>query len=123
MQPSDEEEYVDIREVVKKSLPRSAAISSVEYEGPEIAIYSKAPKILLDDGDKIKALARKMRKRIVVRSAPEVRLGHEEAEKAVRELVPKEAEITSIDFDISRGEVIIEAQKPGLVIGRSGSTL
>jgi KH/beta-lactamase-domain protein len=123
MQPSDEQEFVDIREVVKKALPRSAAISAVEFEGPEIAIYSKAPKILLDDGDMIKALARKMRKRIVVRSAPEVRLSHEEAEKAVRELVPEEAMITSIDFDISRGEVIIEAQKPGLVIGRSGTTL
>ena len=123
MQPSDEQEFVDIREVVKKALPRSAAISTVEFEGPEIAIYSKAPKILLDDGDRIKALARKMRKRIVVRSAPEVRLTHEEAEKTVRELVPEEAMITSIDFDISRGEVIIEAQKPGLVIGRSGTTL
>ncbi len=124
MQPNNkQEEHVDIRDVVKKALPRSAAISSVEYEGPEIAIYSKAPKILLDDGDMIKALARKMRKRIVVRSAPEVRLTHNETEAAVRELVPKEAEITSIDFDISRGEVIIEAQKPGLVIGRSGTTL
>ncbi|MFW9843185.1 MAG: MBL fold metallo-hydrolase, partial [Candidatus Thorarchaeota archaeon] len=123
MQPNDEHEFVDIRDVVKKALPRSAAISAVEFEGPEIAIYSKAPKILLDDGDRIKALARKMRKRIVVRSAPEVRLTHEEAEKTVRELVPEEAMITSIDFDISRGEVIIEAQKPGLVIGRSGTTL
>lgn len=120
---NSETEYEDIREAVLKALPRSAAISSVEYEGPEIAIYSKAPKILLDDGDMIKALARKMRKRIVVRSAPEVRLPFEDAEKTVRELVPKEAEITSIDFDTSRGEVIIEAQKPGLVIGRSGSTL
>ena len=120
---SSDNEILDIREAVKKALPRSAAISSVDYEGPEIAIYSKAPKILLDDGDKIKALARKMRKRIVVRSAPEVRLPHEEAEKAVRELVPEEAEISSIHFDDSRGEVIIEAQKPGLVIGRSGTTL
>ncbi|MFW9886616.1 MAG: beta-CASP ribonuclease aCPSF1 [Candidatus Thorarchaeota archaeon] len=116
-------EHVDIRESVKKALPRSAAVTSVEFEGPEIAIYSKAPKILLDDGDKIKALARKMRKRIVVRSAPEVRVDHEEAEEAIKNLVPADAEITSIDFDVSRGEVIIEAQKPGLVIGRSGSTL
>jgi len=119
----EDREITDVREAVMKALPRSAAISSVEYEGPEIAIYSKAPKILLDDGDKIKALARKMRKRIVVRSAPEIRLPHEEAEKAVRELVPADAEITSIDFDDSRGEVVIEAQKPGLVIGRSGTTL
>ncbi len=120
---NNNDEYIDVREAIMKALPRSAAISSVEYEGPEIAIYSKAPKILLDDGDTIKALARKMRKRIVVRSAPEVRLQHEDAERAVRELVPQEAEITSIDFDESRGEVVIEAQKPGLVIGRSGSTL
>jgi KH/beta-lactamase-domain protein len=120
---TNNDEYVDIREAILKALPRSAAISAVEYEGPEVAIYSKAPKILLDDGDTIKGLARKMRKRIVVRSAPEVRLQHAEAERAVRELVPDEAEITSIDFDESRGEVIIEAQKPGLVIGRSGSTL
>ncbi len=123
MASSNEDEYVDIREAVLKAMPRSAAVTSVEYEGPEIAIYSKAPKILLDDGDKIKALARKMRKRLVVRSAPEVRLPYEEAEKTVRELVPADAEITSIDFDVSRGEVIIEAQKPGLVIGRSGTTL
>jgi KH/beta-lactamase-domain protein len=120
---ANNDEYVDIREAILKALPKSAAISAVEYEGPEVAIYSKAPKILLDDGDTIKGLARKMRKRIVVRSAPEVRLQHAEAERAVRELVPEEAEITSIDFDESRGEVIIEAQKPGLVIGRSGSTL
>jgi len=89
MKPNNEHEFVDIRGVVKKALPRSAAISAVEFEGPEIAIYSKAPKILLDDGDRIKALARKMRKRIVVRSAPEVRLTHAEAEKTVRELVPE----------------------------------
>ncbi|MGV9102703.1 MAG: beta-CASP ribonuclease aCPSF1 [Candidatus Thorarchaeota archaeon] len=113
----------DIRERVLEELPRSAVIDSVEYEGPEIAIYSKAPKILLDDGNIIKSLARKMRKRIVVRSAPQVRLPHDEAEKTVRELVPDDAEITSIDFDDSCGEVLIEAQKPGLVIGRSGSTL
>ncbi len=123
MTSKKDEGFIDIRETVKKALPRSAAISAVEYEGPEIAIYSKAPKILLDDGDKIKALARKMRKRIVVRSAPEVRLSHEEAEKTVIEIVPKEAEITSVAFDDSRGEIIIEAQKPGLVIGRSGTTL
>lgn len=123
MTSKQDKDSIDIRDAVLKTLPRSASISSVEYEGPEIAIYSKAPKILLDDGDKIKALARKMRKRIVVRSAPEVRLSHEDAEIAVRKLVPEDADITSVAFDDSRGEVIIEAQKPGLVIGRSGTTL
>ncbi|MEM2141747.1 MAG: beta-CASP ribonuclease aCPSF1 [Candidatus Thorarchaeota archaeon] len=120
---SEDTQYTDLREMVLKSLPRSADISAVEYEGPELAIYSKAPKILLDDGDLIKTLAKQIRKRVVIRSSPEVRLTHEETEKIVRQLVPAEAEITSIDFDDSRGEVLIEAQKPGLVIGRNGVTL
>ena len=37
--------------------------------------------------------------------------------------MPKEAEITNIIFDIQRSIVVIEAKKPGMVIGKSGSIL
>ncbi len=113
----------EIKEQIIKELPANAEITEVEFEGPEIAIYSKNPRILIDDGEPVKALARKIRKRIVIRSAPEVRKDKEEVKKIILELVPPEAEPTNIVFDDSRGEVIIEAQKPGLVIGRGGTTL
>lgn len=113
----------DIRQTITQGLPSSAMVSSVEFEGPEIAVYSKNPKVLLEDGGFVKELARKLRKRIVLRFDPNVRSKKEEAEKKVREIVPTEAEITRIYFDENVGEVIIEAKKPGLVIGRNGNTL
>jgi hypothetical protein len=64
-----------------------------------------------------------IRKRIVVRSDPSVRLQETEAERITRELIAPEAEITDINFDPSLGEIIIETKKPGLAIGRNGVVL
>jgi KH/beta-lactamase-domain protein len=46
-----------------------------------------------------------------------------EAEKIARDVVPVEAEVTDINFDPSLGEIIIDAKKPGLVIGKNGTVL
>lgn len=54
---------------------------------------------------------------------PSVRLPQEKAKKMILELCPEETGITSISFDENVGEVIIEAKKPRLVIGRGGLTL
>ena len=113
----------DIRQTITQGLPSSSMVTSVEFEGPEIAVYSKNPKVLLEDGGFVKELAKKLRKRIVLRFDPNVRTKKEEAEKKIREIVPTEAEITKIYFDENVGEVVIEAKKPGLVIGRNGNTL
>jgi len=37
--------------------------------------------------------------------------------------VPDTAGITDIFFDADTGEVLIEAEKPGVVIGKNGTTL
>ncbi|MFX1350767.1 MAG: beta-CASP ribonuclease aCPSF1 [Promethearchaeota archaeon] len=113
----------EIKQQITSELPSDAMISSIEFEGPEIAVYSKNPLVLIDNGETIKNLVRQIRKRIVLRSDPSVRTLPEDAEKKIRELVPEDAEITQIYFDQSVGEVVIEAKKPGLVIGRSGITL
>lgn len=118
-----EDALSDIRQTIIQGLPTSAMVSNVEFEGPEIAVYSKNPKVLLEDGGFVKELAKKLRKRIVLRFDPNVRTKNEEAEKKIREIVPPEAEITKIYFDENVGEVVIEAKKPGLVIGRNGNTL
>src|SRR3989339_801425 len=46
-----------------------------------------------------------------------------EDEKQIKEIVPTDAEISEIIFDYHRSIVIIEAKKPGLVIGKQGSIL
>ncbi|MFX1297561.1 MAG: beta-CASP ribonuclease aCPSF1 [Promethearchaeota archaeon] len=113
----------DLKDVIIQNLPENVHITAIEFEGPEIALYSKNPKILLESREIVKEIAKKIRKRIVIRSDPLVRLPQEETKKKIMELCPEEAGITSISFDENVGEVIIEAKKPGLVIGRGGLTL
>ncbi|BAA30510.1 651aa long hypothetical protein [Pyrococcus horikoshii OT3] len=113
----------DIRAVVNQMVPKEAKITEIEFEGPELVIYVKNPEAIMKDGELIKDLAKVLKKRISVRPDPEVLLPPEEAEKLIFEIVPKEAEITNIAFDPSVGEVLIEAKKPGLVIGKNGETL
>jgi len=47
----------------------------------------------------------------------------EKAEKAIREIIPSEAGVSSILFDSQRSRVVIEAEKPGVVIGKEGEIL
>jgi len=64
---SCERELNRIKTVIKKNLPADIKIKKIEFEGPDIAVYSENPKVLIDDANILKDLAKKMRKRIVVR--------------------------------------------------------
>ena len=113
----------EISQKIHDELPKNSQITRIEFEGPEVAVYSKNPKVLVDDENIVKDLAKKLRKRIVIRSDPSVRLSTDETIYLINELVGKEGEITSIDFDDIVGEVIIESLKPGVIIGKSGEML
>lgn len=120
---SVDEVLVDLKERARKQLPRDITISNVEFEGPELVIYTREPRKFADKGDIVRRLAKDLRKRIVVRPDPSVLAEPEEAVDTIKEIVPDEAGVTDQYFDPDTGEVIIEAEKPGLVIGRHGSTL
>ncbi|MHA1709531.1 MAG: beta-CASP ribonuclease aCPSF1 [Candidatus Baldrarchaeia archaeon] len=115
--------YSNIKDEILKCLPPVAQVTVIEFEGPEVAVYSRNPSILIEGEDLLKEIAKKIKKRIVLRSDPKVRMEKEKTEQIIREIVPPEAEIEHIYFDDVLGEVIIEAKKPGLVIGKGGSTL
>jgi KH/beta-lactamase-domain protein len=121
--PSSEREKIEITHYVLENVPKEAEVTRVEYEGPMLAIYAKKPEILIEQGTIIADIVNVIRKRIVVRSDPSVRLPEKEAEKIANEIIPPEAEVTDISFDPSLGEIIIEAKKPGLVIGKNGAVL
>ena len=123
MARSGEKDKVEISHYILENVPREAEVTRVEYEGPMLSVYAKKPEILVDQGNVIAEIVGVIRKRIVVRSDPSVRLPEVEAEKITRELIDPEAEITDINFDPSLGEVIIETKKPGLAIGRNGIVL
>ncbi|TRO47214.1 MBL fold metallo-hydrolase [Candidatus Bathyarchaeota archaeon] len=123
MRRGSEKDKIEISQYILEKVPQEAMVTRIEYEGPTLAIYTKNPEILIDQSNIISEIVGVIRKRIVIRSDPSVRLKEPEAEKISRELIPSEAEITDINFDPSLGEIIIETKKPGLVIGRNGTVL
>lgn len=114
---------VEFSQTIFEHVPKEAEITRIEFEGPALAVYTKKPEILIEQSYIVADIVNTIRKRIVVRSDPSVRSSEKDAERIVHEIVPQEAEITSIGFDPSLGEVIIEAKKPGLVIGKNGTFL
>ena len=114
---------VEISQTILEHVPKEAEVTRIEYEGPTLAVYTKKPEILIEQSYVVAEIVGLIRKRIVVRSDPSVRLPEKETERLIQEIVPKEAEITGVNFDPSLGEVIVEAKKPGLVIGKEGSVL
>jgi len=116
-----EDRLRELKEKIDKRVPAGINVSRVEFEGPELVIYTDDPKKFADEADLIKILARDLRKRIVVR--PNVLEDPEIAAGQIRNVVPENAGITDMFFDPDTGEILIEAEKPGVVIGKNGSTL
>jgi len=109
--------------IVLETIPAEAEVSRIEFEGPRVAIYTKRPEVLVEQSQIVTQIVSMIRKRIVVRSDPSVRAEERKAERIIREIIPEEAELTDISFDPTIGEIIIEARKPGLVIGKDGASL
>ena len=115
MPRGSEKDKLEVSRYILEKVPKEANVTRIEYEGPTLAIYTKNPEILVDQSNIVSEIVGVIRKRIVIRSDPSVRLKEIEAEKISRELIPSEAEITDINFDPSLGEIIIETKKPGLI--------
>ena len=111
------------RETVKKVLPDQVEITEIELEGPIVVIYTKNMDVFAENNDLVRQLAQSMRRRVAIRPDPSLLMKQEDAEKAIREFIPPEAQITSVNFEVETGEVTIEALSPGLVIGKHGSVL
>jgi KH/beta-lactamase-domain protein len=118
-----ERPYAEIKRQLEAKIPPELTISRVTYEGPELVIYTETPRAFAERDGLIRDLARTVRKRITVRPAAGTQTNRGEAEETIRELIPSDAGITNLEFYPPTGEVLIEAEKPGLVVGRRASTL
>ena len=112
----------EIKKEILAKLPKTTQVSKVEFEGPEVVVYTKNPQVITENGDLIRSLAKELRKRIIIRSDKSALLEQEDTINKIHEIVPEGAEITDIYFDTVTGEVVITAKKPGLVIGKYGAT-
>jgi len=120
---NSDRDKLEISQYILEHVPKEAEVTRIEYEGSTLAVYTKRPEVLIEQGNVIANIVNVIRKRIVIRSDPSVRLQETEAEKIAKDIISPEAEVTDINFDPSLGEIIIDAKKPGLVIGKNGTIL
>jgi uncharacterized protein len=98
-------------------------IKEANFEGANIVLYTENQNFFDDDRGKIKEIVNDIKKRIELRADSKILLEQEKAEEEIRKIVPMDAEVTQIIFDSHRSIVVVEAKKPGLVIGKQGSIL
>ncbi len=112
-----------ILDAIKEDLPKNAMISDMSYEGSEIILYTKNKEFFNESTDLIKKIVNKIKKRIEVRADRSIVMDEEKTIALIKKLIPEEAGVKDIYFEPEFAKVVIHAEKPGLVIGKSGETL
>jgi len=112
---------VDILKQITEQLHES--VTDASFEGANIVIYTDNAKFFREGETKIKEIVDQIKKRIELRADEKILMEKEKTENEIRKIVPSEAEVTNIIFDVQRSIVVIEAKKPGMVIGKQGSIL
>ena len=98
-------------------------ITEASFEGANIVVYTDNEKFFKEGSGKIREIVNELKKRIELRIDPKILPTQEKAEEEIRKIVPSEAEVENIIFDKHRSIVVIDAKKPGMVIGKQGSIL
>ena len=112
----------DILKTIEDQLPRGTVGSTI-FEGANIIVYTTDTAFFKNGDSAIKEVVNNIKKRIELRADKSLLLPQDETEKKIREILPRESEITQIIFDPQRSTVIIETKKPGLAIGKGGMLL
>lgn len=105
-----------------KEVLKNVQVSKIEFLGPEIYIYTKNISDFYENEKYISNLAFILKKKVNIRSEVSELMDLNEAKEKIVNIIPKEAGVAAIYFDTAFSEVVIEALKPGLVIGKSGQT-
>lgn len=112
----------ELKEIVMENLPPETQVTSVEMEGPEVAIYTKNPKAFFENENFVAKIASQLKKRVNIRTDKSLLLEEEKARKLIEKIIPADAGVKDISFSTAFSEVVIEAMKPGVVIGKRGET-
>ncbi len=102
-----------IKNVILNSIPAESKITSIRFEGPNIALYTKNPKFALTDLTYyLSSLSKTLKKRFIVRTDLSIRLSEDETRSMISKMLPDGVTITAVFCDDATGEVILEVNKP-----------
>ncbi len=98
-------------------------ITEASFEGANIVLYTDNERFFKEGESRIKEIVSQIKKRVELRADQKILHEQSQVEEEIKNIVPQDAEITNIIFDVNRSIVLIEAKKPGMVIGKQGSIL
>ena len=75
----------DIKAKITEVIPQEAMVTSVELEGPEIAIYTKNPRAFFENENYVAKIAFELKKRINIRTDKTLLIPEEKAKKIIEE--------------------------------------
>jgi hypothetical protein len=113
----------DTQAAVEEVLPKECELTKIELEGPQIVLYLKNIRAFYADENLITRIAARLRKRILLRCDASCLMTVEKALPLIKSIIPVEAGVTDVRFDVPFNEVLIEAAKPGIAIGKGGVVL
>ncbi len=117
-----------VAKTILQSIPSDAKITTVRFEGPNIALYSKNPKFALTELTYyLGSLSKTLKKRFIIRTDPSVRLPEDDTRQTVAKLLPKDVNVSAVFCDDATGEVVLEVNKqeavdPNMIVQIAQST-
>ncbi len=114
---------VKILDEVMSLIPEKADISDSYFEGANIVLYTKNKEFFIDNNGVIRDIVNQIKKRVEIRCDPSLVMNEEKAREEIKKILPEDAKLADVIFDPQRSMVIIEVEKPGMAIGKSGETL
>ena len=102
-----------VGKLILRSIPTDSQISTVRFEGPNIALYTKNAKFALTELTYyLSSLSKNLKKRFIIRTDPSIRLPEEQTRQTVVKLLPKDVTVSAVFCDDATGEVVLEVSRP-----------
>ena len=111
---------VNLLKELETKLPEDAKISEVKFEGSNIVIYTKNRDFFINCEEKVREIVKSIKKRVEVRADLSIIMDMEKTKEEIKKIVPEPNVIKAIYFEPELGKVVIEATKPGVIIGKGG---
>ena len=114
--------FKEIKDEIAKIVPKEIEYS-VELEAGNIAIFTPTPDEFGGGRGLVGEIAKKIRRRLVVRPSSDVMLDEQSAQRIIHDVMPESVGLDSMYFDRCSCEVTILVNDPGEAVGRRGSRL
>ncbi len=108
---------------VRNLVPSDMAITSINFEGPVVVVYTKDYEKFSADDNLARTIAQSIHRRVDIRPDPSTLEDADKVEAQIRQMIPEKAEIFDINFVEETGEAIVEAINPSEVVGKEGQLL